>query len=120
MTLIKIHISARKLIVPFIIGTFLIMYSCGTQNQLKKTWMNQPETKLQESFGSPVTVIDRENDKVMIFEKQEELRSTEISQGRLTLDPIITPKVMKTERYSFTVRNGIITQTKFEELYKKY
>jgi hypothetical protein len=120
MTLIKVHISAGKLFAPFIIGIFLFIYSCGTQNQLKKTWMNQSETKLQESFGSPVTVIDRENDKVMIFEKQEELRSTEISQGRLTLDPIITPKVMKTERYTFTVQNGIITGTKFEEKYERY
>lgn len=82
--------------------------------------MNQPEIKLQETFGSPTTVIDRNSDKIFIFEKTEELESTEINQGKLTLDPIITPKVLKTERYIFTIREGIIIRTNFEEEYERY
>ena len=120
MTLTEVYISARKLFFPIMTGFLILLCSCGTQNQLKKTWMSQPETKLQESFGSPTTVIDREKDKIFIYETQEKLRSTEISQGKLTLDPIITPKVMKTERYTFTIRDGIITQTNFGEKYEKY
>ena len=98
----------------------MLLFSCGTQNQLKKTWINQPEIKLQESFGPPTTIIDRESDKIFIYETQEELKSTEISQGKLTLDPIITPKVLKTERFIFTICEGVITGTKFEETYDKY
>ena len=100
--------------------TILFLSSCGTQNQLKKAWMSQPEAKLIESFGIPSSVKDREGDKIFIFEKQEELRSTEISQGRLTLDPIVTPKILKTERYTFTIRDGIIIKTNFEEEYERY
>jgi hypothetical protein len=108
--------------VKFYILAVIILFlsSCGTQNQLKKAWMSQPEAKLRESFGTPSSVIDRESDKIFIFEKKEELRSTEISQGRLTLDPIISPKAFKTERYIFIIRDGIIIKTNFEEEYERY
>jgi hypothetical protein len=110
--------SGMKLYILAVIILFLS--SCGTQNQLKKAWMSQPEAKLIESFGTPSSVTDREGDKIFIFEKQEELRSTEISQGKLALDPIMSPKVMKTERYIFTIREGIIIRTNFEEEYERY
>lgn len=58
-------------------------------------------------------------DSVYIYEKTEKLRSTEISQGRLTLDPIVTPQVKKTQRFYFTVRNGIILKTRMEEEYDR-
>ncbi|MCD6353990.1 MAG: hypothetical protein J7L95_00420 [Prolixibacteraceae bacterium] len=45
--------------------------------------------------------------------------STEISQGKLTLDPIISPRANKTERYYFTVKDSIITHVKFEEEYEQ-
>lgn len=115
-----VYKSGREFTFLLFTGIILLLSSCGTQNQLKKAWMNQPEIKLQETFGSPTTVIDRNSDKIFIFEKTEELESTEINQGKLTLDPIITPKVLKTERYIFTIREGIIIRTNFEEEYERY
>jgi len=74
---------------------------------------------LRENFGKPVTIIDKNEEKVYIFEKTTKLKSTEISQGKLTLDPMITPKVIKTERYYFTVKDSIIIDAKFEEEYDR-
>ena len=47
------------------------------------------------------------------------LESTEVNQGKLTLDPMISPGVKKTERYFFTVEKGIIVRTKYEEEYER-
>ena len=68
--------SVRKLYILAV--TILLLSSCGTQNQLKRAWMSQPEAKLRESFGTPSSVIDRDNDKIFIFEKilKEILRFT--------------------------------------------
>jgi hypothetical protein len=66
-----------------------------------------------------VNVIESAGDSVYIYEKTEELRSMEISQGRLALDPIVTPRVNKTERFYFTVKKGIIIKTRFEEEYER-
>ncbi len=115
-----VNIFFTRNIIPCFLGIIFLLSSCGTQNQLNRAWMNQPETKLQESFGSPTRIIEGDNDKVFIFEKNEELRSTEINQGKLSLDPMISPKVLKTERYIFTIREGIIIKTNFEEEYERY
>ncbi len=104
------------------IGIFLVFFglvSCGTQQQLKKSFTGKPSSVLEPRFGQPVSIIETIGDSVYIFEKTEELRGTEISQGRMTLDPIVTPKVKKTERFYFTVKNGIILKTKFEEEYER-
>ena len=93
--------------------------SCGTKKQLYKQYNGQPVTILEEAFGEPKTILERENEKVYVFEIEKELESTEISQGKLTLDPMVTPKVKKIERYYFTVQNGMITKTKFEEEYER-
>lgn len=115
-----VNIFFTRFIITNLVGIIFLLFSCGTQNKLNRAWMNQPETKLQESFGSPTRIIEVDNDKVFIFEKNEELRSTEISQGKLSLDPMISPKVLKTERYIFTIREGIIIKTNFEEEYERY
>lgn len=74
---------------------------------------------LTEQFGEPKTILKQENETVYVFEKIKELESTEINQGRLTLDEIVTPKVNKTERYYFTVRDSIIVETRYEEEYER-
>ena len=80
---------------------------------------SQPVEVVQSAYGSPASIIERENDTLYIFEESEQLRSTEISQGRLSLDPIVTPAVVKTNRYYFTVKNGIITEVSTEEEYER-
>ncbi len=102
-----------------IVAAGLILFSCGTQRQLQRTYIGQPVTTLNDNFGQPVSIIDREQEKVYIFEEEEELKRTEINQGKLTLDPIVTPKVLKTKRYYFTVKNGKISAVKFEEEYDR-
>ena len=103
----------------FVLFVVVMILSCGTQRQIKRSYTGKPVTMLDSRFWSPVTVIESAGDSVYIYEKTEELRSTEISQGRLTLDPIVTPRVNKTERFYFTVRNGIIVKTRFEEEYER-
>lgn len=103
----------------FIFLVILLALSCSTQRQLKKSFTGRPVTALEGKFGQPHSVIEKKDGTIYIFEKSETLKSTKISQGKLTLDPIISPKVTKTERYYFTVKNGIITKTRFEEEYER-
>lgn len=103
----------------FIFLVFIGLVSCGTQQQLKKSFTGKPASVLEPQFGKPVSIIETAGDSVYIFEKTEKLHSAEISQGRLTLDPIVTPIVNKTERFYFTVKNGMIMKTRFEEEYKR-
>jgi hypothetical protein len=103
----------------YIVLIFIFTVSCGTQRQLKKSYEGQPVAILKETFGAPKTIIEKEGEKIYIFEKKEELRSTEIKQGKFTLDPIITPKATKTEHFFFTVTEGVITGTRIEEEYER-
>jgi hypothetical protein len=103
----------------FLILILFVSASCGTQRQIRNTYMNRSASSLNKDFGEPKSIIDNKSEKIYIFEKIKELRSTEISQGKMTLDPIITPGVKKTERYYFTIRDGIIIETRFEEEYER-
>ena len=103
----------------FLILLIFIFFSCGTQKQLQKIYTGKPETLLSKKFGNPKTIIEQENGKIYIFEVIKNLESTEVNQGKLTLDPMISPGVKKTERYFFTVEKGIIVRTKYEEEYER-
>lgn len=102
-----------------LIVLFFIAVSCGINRQLFKSFSGKPISVANEKFGKPKTVIDKNGEKVYIYEVTRKLESTEISQGKLTLDPMITPKVNKTERYYFTVKDSVIVKTKYEEEYKR-
>ena len=94
-----------------------IATSCGINRQLYKSFSGKPISIANEKFGQPKTVIDKNGEKVYVFELTKKLESTEISQGKLTLDPIVTPQVNKIERYYFTVKDGVIVKTNYEEVY---
>lgn len=96
-----------------------LLISCGTQRQLQKAFVGKPVSALNEEFGTPETVIDKEQEKIYIFEKEKKLKSTEIDQGKLTLDPIVTPRVLKTERYIFTVKSGEVVKARYQEEYER-
>jgi len=100
-----------------IIFFLAIVVSCSSQRSLQKTYVGKPESILSEKLGKPKTVLDRENEKVYVYEIVKELKSAEINQGKLTLDPMISPMVEKTERYYFTVKDGKIVKVKLEEEY---
>lgn len=117
------YFSAKLILMNFRILVFLsfvfIIFSCGNQQQLQRQFKGEPLASLLETFGEPKTVLQQENGTVYIFEKLVKLESTEISQGKLTLDEIVTPKVNKTERYYFTVKDSIVLDTRYEEEYER-
>ncbi len=106
-------------IIYTVLLSFLFM-ACGNQRQLVKSYSGKPVSSLYTEFGNPATIVENENDSIFIYEKTEELKATEISQGKLTLDPIHSPPVTKIERYYFTVDNGIVTDVRSEEEYDRY
>ena len=97
----------------------IITISCSTQRSLQKTYVGKSTSVLSEKFGYPKVILDHENEKVYVYEIIKDLKSTEISQAKLTLDPMISPSVEKTERYYFTVKNDKITKVKVEEEYNR-
>ncbi|HZH74330.1 MAG TPA: hypothetical protein VFD91_17695 [Mariniphaga sp.] len=103
----------------YILLIISFMVSCSTTRKLQKSYNGKPVSILKKDYGIPSTIIERKRDTIYIYEKADSLRSTEISQGRLTLDPIITPAVVKTERFYFTVEKGIITEVRSEDEYKR-
>ncbi len=98
---------------------FFVILACGNQKQLQRQFRGKQAAILQETFGEPKAVLEQENGTVYVFERLKKLESTEISQGKLSLDAIVTPKVNKTERYYFTVRDGIVVKTRYEEEYER-
>ncbi len=97
----------------------LFLVSCGTQYRLQKSYSGKPVETLKKEFGIPLKVVRNQADSVYVYEKKQKLQSTEISQGKLTLDPIITPSAVKTKRYYFTVKKGIISNVRYAEGYER-
>src|SRR5690606_28608997 len=97
----------------------VILVSCGTQRKLSKTYIGKSQSFVEEQFGKPKTVFDKGDAKIYVYEKFEQLRSTEIKQGKLTLDQIVSPGVKKTKRYFFTVSEGKVVDVKLEEEYER-
>jgi hypothetical protein len=98
---------------------FLTAVSCGINRQLHKSFSGKPISIASDKFGKPKTIIEKNGEKVYVFEVIKKLESTEIAQGKLTLDPMVTPQVIKTERYYFTVKDRVIVKTKYEEEYER-
>lgn len=105
-----------RILVIIIISTLI---SCSAQRSLQKAYVGKPVSVLKEKMGYPKTILERENEKVYVYEIVKELESTEIQQAKLTLDPIVSPGVEKIERYYFTVINDKIVKAKLEEEYKR-
>jgi len=104
----------------FLLLLFLVVVlACSPQNRIQRSYVGKPIISLQEELGKPQNVFENEDGKVYIFEKQKDLKGTEISQGRLALDPIVTPKVQKTERYYVTVKDSVIVKIKLENEYER-
>jgi hypothetical protein len=103
----------------FILMTIIIQVSCSTQHRLQKAYSGKPVEIVKKDFGNPETIIQNQDDSVYVYETEEQLAGTEISQGKLTLDPIVSPPVTKTERFYFTVNKGIVTQARYEEVYDR-
>lgn len=97
----------------------LIIVSCGHQRALQKAYVGKPVSVLSEKYGYPKVILDQNNEKVYVYEIVKELKSATINQGKLSLDPMVSPSVQKTERYYFTVIDDKITKVKLEEEYNR-
>ncbi|WP_347840197.1 hypothetical protein [uncultured Draconibacterium sp.] len=97
----------------------VVLVSCSSQRMVQKSYIGQPLSTMESEFGKPITVFNNESSDIYIFEKVEFLKSTEISQHKLTLDPMVTPQVKKTSRYTATVVNGTIKKLELAEEYDR-
>ena len=103
----------------FILILIISLFSCSQQRSLQKVYVGKPQSILSGKFGYPKTVIDHENGKIYVYEIVKQLKSTTINQGKLTMDPMVSPVVEKTERYYFTVKDEKIVNVKVEEEYQR-
>ena len=103
----------------FYILLALVALSCSQQRVLKKAYVGKPLEILTEKYGKPKVVLDQKEGKIYVYEIVKDLKSTEINQAKLTLDPMVSPMVQKTERYYFTVKDGKIVNARLEEEYDR-
>jgi ribonucleotide reductase beta subunit family protein with ferritin-like domain len=96
-----------------------LLFGCSSQHKLQNTYVGKRQKMLESKFGYPKTILDQGDEKVYVYEIIKDLKSTEINQGRLSLDPMISPMVQKTERYYFYVKDSIITNVKLDEEYDR-
>ena len=97
----------------------LAALSCSQQRVLRKTYVGKPLEVLSGKYGNPKVVLYQKDAKVYVYEIVKDLKSTEISQAKLTLDPMVSPMVQKTERYYFTIKDGKIVNARIEEEYDR-
>lgn len=106
-------------------GKYIVLFlfivaiaGCGVQGRINKLEGHSVSFLLEE-LGQPNTIVPRTSDSLYIYEIKKDLRSTEINKAALTLDPMITPKVEKTDKYMFTIKNGIVLDSKHEIEYER-
>ncbi len=97
----------------------VLLVSCGPQRKLQRTYVGKPVSVIETELGKAINSFEKEEGQIYVFEKIIHLKDTEISQHKITLDPIITPKVIKTERYFVTAVDGVISKIKMEEEYER-
>ena len=102
----------------FFVLIFLAV-SCGSQHRVQRAYIGKPQKSLESKFGYPKTILDQGAGKVYVYEIIKDLKSAEINQGRLSLDPMISPMVQKTEQYYFYVKDSVITNVKLEEEHER-
>ena len=106
----------KKYIISLISIAFL--FSCTPQSKINKLKGHSLTFMLNE-LGKPDKILPGKSDTTYIYEKKKILRSTEINKAVLTLDPMVTPMVHKTDTYSFTIKDGFVVDAKHEIKYDK-
>lgn len=97
----------------------VITLACSTQKKLERSYVGKSISQVEKDFGKAKSVLDRSEGKVYVFEKTEALPSTEIGQAKVTLDPMVSPEVTKTERFYVTVKNGEVIKIEQENEYER-
>jgi len=91
---------------------------CGPMRKLNK-YRGQEIKSVIDDLGEPASVIPLSEGKIYIWEKSTTLKSTEIAKGQMTLDPMISPAVIKTEKTVFTTMDGKVVAVKKETEYTR-
>ena len=86
------------------------LLACTPQAKIKKLEGHSLTFMLNE-LGKPTRIKIVNTDSVYIYEIKKDLRSTEISKATITLDPMVSPEVLKNELYLFTIKNGMVVNT---------
>jgi hypothetical protein len=108
-----------KKLVLFFVAAFFV--SCSVTTNLSQKYVGRGVEVLYKEKGTPSTVAKLDNgNKLFTYVKETIVRETEISTGRGTLDPRISPSFIKIETYCFEVNaNGIIVQTDYKKRIQK-
>ena len=115
---LTIMIHQKQIAIITTMALFLLS-SCSTARLVRKTFTGQQISFVKKKLGQPIYNSEISGDSLYVFQRSEQLNSTEIGQGKMTLDPIVSPKVIKKERFYFTVRDGIVVKTDYEEEYER-
>ena len=98
-----------------------ILFSCSVQQKMIRQFEGCDKTELDQHFGQRGSIVRLSDDKQYVsYSKSKFLRSTPISKGVTTLDPMVSPSVEKQEKYIFYLdKNGKVTDCKVETKYQK-
>jgi hypothetical protein len=97
----------------------LFILACSTQKKLQRNYVGKPLSTFEADYGKPVAILERSDGKVYVYERTEKLESTEIGQGKLTLDPMVSPEVIKKEKYYVRLKNKRISEVILENEYER-
>ncbi len=100
---------------------FFVFAACSVSQKVSSKYKGKGVEILYKELGSPKSVTEMDNgNKLFVYEKETIVRSTEISTGRGTLDPRISPAYSKVETFLFEVNSeGLIIDTGYEKRIEK-
>lgn len=105
----------KKFIIPVLI---ISLTGCSPLSRMKK-YEGQPIQSVLTVLGKPTLISESEGDTIYIFESSKTLPRAEINKGQTTLDPMLTPTVIKTEKAVFKVVGGKVSEVKKETEYTR-
>lgn len=103
----------------FLVIILFVAVACSGPKRIQKSLIGKNISEVPPEWGKAKTVFEKNNEKVYVFEKIKYLKGTEIGQHKVTLDPIVSPKVKKTERYLVSVKDGKIAGVEVENDYQR-
>jgi hypothetical protein len=100
-----------------IVLLMFLMISCSVTSSLSRKYEGKGLEALYKDMGYPKSVSELSNgNKLYKFEKTTYVKETEISTGRGTLDPRISPSYSKVEIFLFEInKEGVIVKTDYQK-----
>lgn len=88
---------------------------------MSRKFIGSDKIQLDHYFGQRGSIVSLKNEKkYVVYTKNKFLRSSAISKGETTLDPMVTPSVEKNEKYIFYLdKNDKVIECKVETSYQR-